>query len=131
MTLIPPQNISLKIGSIQDNIEYQKQSNNTLKKPLFINNMSILPINNDFFLNNRNNNLKEDTSNIFEINNNNNLFQNNPTSQMKSNFIINNINNTMNSSEEIISFKTNNDSLFNLENLNNSEIKNRTKKLQK
>ena len=131
MTLIPPQNILLKIGSIQDNIEYQKQSNNTLKKPLLINNLPILPINNDFFLNNRNNNLKEDTSNIFERKNNNNLFQNNPTSQMKSNLIINNKNNTMNSSEEIISSKTNNDSLFNLENLKNSEIKNRTDKTTK
>ena len=125
MTLIPPQNILLKIDSTQDNIEYQKKSNNTLLKPFFIHNSSILPINTNFFLNNQNNTLKEDTSNLSEIKNNN-IFQINPNQQIKSNFRITNINNTLNSTEDIISFKTNNDSLFNLESLNNSTIKNRT-----
>ena len=115
MALIPPHNTLLKIDSIKDNIEYQKQSNNTQLKPLFINNFSIIPINNNFFLNNS----KEDTSNLSEIKNN--LFQNNQASQIKSSFKNNTINNTMNSSEDIISYKTNHDSLFNIDVLKNSK----------
>ena len=124
MTLDHPQNILLNINSIQHNIESLNKSQNVLLKPSLTQNSLIFPLNNNCLLNNHNSNSKEDTSNLFEIKNTNQL-QNDSNLQIKSTPKYNHMNNMLNSYEEGISFKTTQDSLFNIDNLNNIQIKNR------
>ena len=121
MTLDKPENILLKINSIQDNIEYLNKTPNYLLEPQIVQNSGILPTNNYFFKNYLNNNSKEDFL-IKPKFNNTNLIQNNSTTHTNSNLnynSINNINNSINSLDNL-SFKQYNNSLFNIDYFNNS-----------
>ena len=121
MTLDKPENILLKINSIQDNIEYLNKTPNYLLEPQIVQNPGILPTNSYFFKNYLNNNSKEDFL-IKPKFNNANLIQNNSTTHTNSNLnynSINNINNSINSLDNL-SFKQYNNSLFNIDFFNNS-----------
>ena len=121
MTLDKPENILLKINSIQDNIEYLNKTPNYLLESQIVQNSGILPTNNYFFKNYLNNNSKEDFL-IKPKFNNTNLIQNNSTTHTNSNLnynSINNINNSINSLDNL-SFKQYNNSLFNIDFFNNS-----------
>ena len=121
MTLDRPENILLKINSIQDNIEYLNKTSNYLLKPQIVQNSSILPSNNSFFQNYLNNNSREDILTKPQFINEN-LNQNNSTSHTNSNLNFNSINNNKNSINLLnnLSIKQPNNSLFNLGNFNNS-----------
>ena len=121
MTLDKPENIILKINSIQDNTEYLNKTPNYLLEPQIIQNSSIFPANNYFFQNYLNNNSREDII-IKPKFNKENIIQNNSTNHTNSNLnynSINNINNSINSLDNL-SFKQSNNSLFNTDYFNNS-----------
>ena len=116
MILDHPQNILLKINSIQDNIKYLYKAPDSPLKPYFIHNSNIshiYQITNSSFQNYSTNNSLEDFVNISKFNNEN-LFQNNSTgnaSDFSYNFL-NCTNGSMNSFE-YAPFKPNYDSKFN------------------
>ena len=127
MTLDRPENILLKINSIQDNIDYLKKTSNILLEPQIIQNSSIFPPNNYFFQNYLNNNSKEDilTKPKFI---NDKIFPNYSTTHTNSNLKFN-TNNSINynsiNSLDNFSFKQSNNSLFNLDifrNNNNNKL---------
>ena len=121
MTLDRPENILLKINSIQDNIEYLNKTPNYLLKPQIVQSSNIFPPNNYFFQNYLNNNSKEGIlgkSNFC----NKKLFQNNSTQHTDSSLkfnTINNINNSINSFDNL-SFNQTSNPVFNLNLLNNN-----------
>ena len=121
MTLDKPENILLKINSIQDNIEYLNKTPNYLLEPQIIQNSSIFPANNYFFQNYLNNNSREDIV-IKPKFNKANIIQNNSTTHTNSNLNYNSINNMNNSINLLdnLSFKQSNNSLFNTDYFNNS-----------
>ena len=124
MTLERPQNILLKINSIQDNIEYLNKTPNYLLEPQIVQSSNIFPSNNYFFQNYLNNNSKEDTLGKPKFSNKN-LFLNNSTTHTNSSLkfnSINNINNSINSFDNL-SFKQTNNSLINLNIFNNNNNK--------
>ena len=124
MTLERPQNILLKINSIQDNIEYLNKTPNYLLEPQIVQSSNIFPSNNYFFQNYLNNNSKEDTLGKPKFSNKN-LFLNNSTTHTNSSLkfnTINNINNSINSFDNL-SFKQTNNSLINLNIFNNNNNK--------
>jgi len=131
MILEHPQNISLKINSIQDNIKYLYKAPDSPFKPYFIHNSNISQIyqaNNSSFQNYSTNNSLEDLVNISKLNNGN-LFQNNFTGNASdlANFnynFLNCINDSMNSFE-FAHFNQNDVSKFNSYLSNNNIIKNR------
>jgi len=126
MTLDRPENILLKINSIQDNIEYLNKTQNYLLKPQIVQSSNIFPPNNYFFQNYLNNNSKEGIFDKPKLNNEK-LFQNNSTTHTDSNLkfnTINNINNSINSLDNL-SFNQTNNSFFNLnifKNNNNNKL---------
>ena len=114
MTLDRPENILLKINSIQDNIEYLNKTPNYLLEPQIVQSSNIFPTNNYFFQTYLNNNNKEDILSKHKFSKES-LFQNNSTTNTNSNLkfnTINNINNSINSLDNF-SFKKTNNSLFN------------------
>jgi hypothetical protein len=124
MTLERPQNILLKINSIQDNIEYLNKTPNYLLEPQIVQSSNIFPSNNYFFQNYLNNNSKEDILSKPKFSNKN-LFLNNSTTHTNSSLkfnSINNINNSINSLDNL-SFKQTNNSLINLNIFNNNNNK--------
>ena len=124
MTLERPQNILLKINSIQDNIEYLNKTPNYLLEPQIVQSSNIFPSNNYFFQNYLNNNSKEDILGKPKFSNKN-LFLNNSTTHTNSSLkfnSINNINNSINSLDNL-SFKQTNNSLINLNIFNNNNNK--------
>ena len=124
MTLESPQNILLKINSIQDNIEYLNKTPNYLLEPQIVQSSNIFPSNNYFFQNYLNNNSKEDILGKPKFSNKN-LFLNNSTTHTNSSLkfnSINNINNSINSLDNL-SFKQTNNSLINLNIFNNNNNK--------
>ena len=124
MTLERPQNILLKINSIQDNIEYLNKTPNYLLEPQIVQSSNIFPSNNYFFQNYLNNNSKEDILGKPKFSNKN-LFLNNSTTHTNSTLkfnSINNINNSINSLDNL-SFKQTNNSLINLNIFNNNNNK--------
>ena len=124
MTLERPQNILLKINSIQDNIEYLNKTPNYLLEPQIVQSSNIFPSNNYFFQNYLNNNSKEDILSKPKFSNKN-LFLNNSTTHTNSSLkfnSINNINNSINSFDNL-SFKQTNNSLINLNIFNNNNNK--------
>ena len=124
MTLDKPENILLKINSIQDNIEYLNKTQNYLLEPQIVQSSNIFPSNNYFFQNYLNNNSKEDILCKPKFSNNK-LFQNNSTTHTNSSLkfnTINNINNSINSLDNL-SFKQTSNSLFNLNIFNNDNHK--------
>ncbi len=119
MILDHPQNISLKINSIQDNIKYLYKAPDSPFKPYFIHNSNISNIShiyqttNSSFQNYSTNNSLEDFVNISKFNKEN-LFQNNSTgnaSDFSYNFL--NCSNGSMNTFEYTSFKPNFDSKFN------------------
>ena len=124
MTLESPQNILLKINSIQDNIEYLNKTPNYLLEPQIVQSSNIFPSNNYFFQNYLNNNSKEDILGKPKFSNKN-LFLNNSTTHTNSSLkfnSINNINNSINSLDNL-SFKQTSNSLINLNIFNNNNNK--------
>ena len=124
MTLERPQNILLKINSIQDNIEYLNKTPNYLLEPQIVQSSNIFPSNNYFFQNYLNNNSKEDILGKPKFSNKN-LFLNNSTTHTNSSLkfnSINNINNSINSLDNL-SFKQTNNSSINLNIFNNNNNK--------
>ena len=124
MTLESPQNILLKINSIQDNIEYLNKTPNYLLEPQIVQSSNIFPSNNYFFQNYLNNNSKEDILSKPKFSNKN-LFLNNSTTHTNSSLkfnTINNINNSINSLDNL-SFKQTSNSLINLNIFNNNNNK--------
>ena len=124
MTLESPQNILLKINSIQDNIEYLNKTPNYLLEPQIVQSSNIFPSNNYFFQNYLNNNSKEDILGKPKFSNKN-LFLNNSTTHTNSSLkfnTINNINNSINSLDNL-SFKQTSNSLINLNIFNNNNNK--------
>ena len=124
MTLERPQNILLKINSIQDNIEYLNKTPNYLLEPQIVQSSNIFPSNNYFFQNYLNNNSKEDILGKPKFSNKN-LFLNNSTTHTNSSLkfnSINNINNSINSLDNL-SFKQTSNSLINLNIFNNNNNK--------
>ena len=124
MTLERPQNILLKINSIQDNIEYLNKTPNYLLEPQIVQSSNIFPSNNYFFQNYLNNNSKEDILSKPKFSNKN-LFLNNSTTHTNSSLkfnTINNINNSINSLDNL-SFKQTSNSLINLNIFNNNNNK--------
>ena len=124
MTLERPQNILLKINSIQDNIEYLNKTPNYLLEPQIVQSSNIFPSNNYFFQNYLNNNSKEDILSKPKFSNKN-LFLNNSTTHTNSSLkfnTINNIDNSINSLDNL-SFKQTNNSLINLNIFNNNNNK--------
>ena len=119
MTLDRPENILLKINSIQDNIEYLNKAQNYLLEPQIVQSSNIFPGNNYFFQNYLNNNSKEGILDKPKFSNNR-LFQNDSTTHTNSSLkynTINNINNSINLLDNL-SFKQSSNSLFNLNNFN-------------
>ena len=124
MTLDKPENILLKINSIQDNIVYLNKTQNYLLEPQIVQSSNIFPSNNYFFQNYLNNNSKEDILGKPKFSNKN-LFLNNSTTHTNSSLkfnSINNINNSINSLDNL-SFKQTNNSLINLNIFNNNNNK--------
>ena len=111
MTLEKPNNILLKINSIQDNIEYLNKTPNFLLDQ-FVQNSSIFPKNDYFFQNCLNNNSRKNILNDSKFSNVK-FIQNNSTTHTNYNL---NFNNSLNN----LSFKHSNNSLFNIDYLNNN-----------
>ena len=127
MILDHPQNISLKINSIQDNIKYLYKGPDSPFKPYLIHNSNVSHIyqtNNSSFQNYSTNNSLEDFLNLSKLNNEN-ILQNNSTenSSFFSYNFTNSINGTMNSFE-YTPFNQNSDSNFNSCLSNNNSNKN-------
>ena len=127
MILDHPQNISLKINSIQDNIKYLYKAPDSPFKPYLIynsNNSHIYQTNNSSFRNYSTNNSLEDFVDISKLNNEN-IFQNKSTGNASdfSYNCLNCINGSMNLFE-YIPFYQNNDSKFNSYLSNNNSMKN-------
>ena len=127
MILDHPQNISLKINSIQDNIKYLYKASDSPFKPYFIHNSNISHIyetTNSPFQNYSTNNSLEDFVNTSKLNNEN-LFQNISTrNAYDSNYnFLNCINGSMNSFE-YTPFNQNNDTKFIPYLSNNNFLKN-------
>ena len=116
MILDHPQNISLKINSIQDNIKYLYKGPDSPFKPYLIHNSNVSHIyqtNNSSFQNYSTNNSLEDFLNLSKLNNEN-ILQNNSTenSSFFSYNFTNSINSTMHSFE-YTPFNQNSNSNFN------------------
>ena len=121
MTLENPQNILLKINSIQDNIKYLDKPKNILIKPIIIENSLI----------NSSSNVFQDFPNYFNKDikiNDENLFQNNLNTQTSSNFkTLNKFNISLNSFDDS-PFKKVSDSTFNFGHLNDFHFQNKISK---
>ena len=123
MTLENSKNILSKLNSIKDNIDYSNKSEIIPIKPSFVKHSLIYPPNTYYYNNYSNNLSKKDINRI----NTETVFQNfnyspHTSSNNKTNSI-NNVSNSINSNEDM-SFKEGNDSLFNLNFLKTNQIKN-------
>ena len=130
MTLDHPQNILLKMNSIQDNIEYLNKDPNNLLEPSLSLNSFINHPNNFFVQNHLSNNSKEDILNMTKKNDEK-LFQNNSTTFTLLFNSLNNINNSFNLFEDN-TFKQSLNSNINLNFLDNNKslIKDNTKLIE-
>ena len=121
MTLENPQNILLKINSIQDNIKYLDKPKNILIKPIIIENSLI----------NSSHNVFQDFPNYFNKDikiNDENLFQNNVNTQTSSNFkTLNKPSISLNSFDDS-PFKKVSDSTLNFGHLNDFHFQNKISK---
>ena len=123
MTLENSKNILSKLNSIKDNIDYSNKSEIIPIKPSFVKHSLIYPPNTYYYNNYSNNLSKKDINRI----NTETVFQNfnyspHTSSNNKTNSL-NNVNNSINSNEDM-SFKEGNDSLFNLNFLKTNQLKN-------